>query len=175
MSAALSFSELLQRDGAIPPRYERGKWKCGHCEGKSWTLSVDLDRELAFCHRCHWKASRRSLERELGLSVAEPTPAERRKARLIRREAEEFSEWARRKRIATAALLRDLDSYERQWREAGLEQLTAGQQVSEGVLAKLRILAMWQGKAETQWRRLCEFESTAPELYEEFVSRRAAA
>lgn len=171
----LSFAELLQRTGAEPPRSGRGKWRCGHCEGKSATLAVHEGRELAFCHRCHWKASQRSLELGLGIESRKSTPAEVRKRRVIRRAAEDFENWARQKRIATAALLRDLDRYELLWREFGQQQLVAGEPVGEEVFEKLQTLNAWQWRIEERWQRLLDFEANAGELYHEYLRAREAA
>lgn len=174
MSAGLvSFAELLQRDGAELPRRKRGKGRCGHCEGKSWTLSVDLQRELAFCFRCHWKAGRRTLERELGIETAKPTPAEVRERRLIRREAERFTDWATRRRIETAALLRRLDRADIDWRELGRQELETNSEVSERTWERLHLAWLWAKRAEQTWRRLCEFEANAGELYKDFLEAAA--
>jgi hypothetical protein len=39
---------------------------CVHCEGRSWG-TVSYTNELAFCHRCKWRANTITLARELGL------------------------------------------------------------------------------------------------------------
>ena len=174
MLAAHSMCELLERSEARPSRYGR-RWWCPRCEGKTPALAVDLEREVFFCHRCRWKGGRRTLARELGIETDKANPAEQRKALLICGEAERFAEWARRKRIGTAALLRELDGYEIRWREIGRKQLAAGEPVSELVWGKMQAITAWQQEAEARWQRLCEFDQNAPELYEEFVDRRQAA
>ena len=157
MSAALPFPELLERAGARPGRGQR--WWCPRCDGKTPALAVDLDRELFCCHRyrCGWKGGRRALERELGIEAQGPTPAERRKARLVHTEAEDFLAWARRKRIEGAGLLRRLDKADSDWRDVGKKQVAVGEPVSEPVWARLELCWRWQEQAETQWRRLCDF------------------
>ena len=168
MTTAMPFSELLEQNGARPGRGRR--WWCARCDGGTPALAVDLERELFFCHRCQWRGGRGSLERELGITTPKPSPAEVRKRRIVRAEAERFVDWTRRRRIETAALLRALDGYERRWREVGRAELAAGGPVSERVWKKLQLAAAWQERAEIRWRRL-DFEKHAPELYAEFVSR----
>jgi hypothetical protein len=169
---SLSFPALLECAGARPERGRR--WRCGHCEGKSATLSVHPEKEVFFCHRCGWRGGRRSLERALGLATCTPAPAEIRERQLRRREAAEFVDWSRVKRIGLASLLRDLDKYEYRWREIG-RQFAAGLPVSEDVFAKLQSLAAWQEKTEIQWKRFVDFEKHAGALYAEFASQGKAA
>ena len=173
MTTALAFPELLERTGARPGRGRR--WWCGKCDGKTPVLSVDLVREVFYCHRCESGGGRRTLEGELGIQSHKPNPMEERRRRIVRAEAEQFAEWVRRKRIETAALLRDLDRHEATWREVGREQLAAREPVSEEVFAKLQMLAAWQGHTEGSYLRLCDFEHHAGELYREFVREREAA
>ena len=171
MTATLTFLELLDRAGARPATYGR-KWHCPRCpERTAPALAIDRQRELFYCHRCQWKGCRRALERELGIESHRPDPAEQRKARLIRGEAERFTAWARCKRIGTAALQRRLGRAELDWREIGQEQLAAGEPVSELVWARLELCWRWQEKVEVQWRKLCDFGNHAGKLYREFSSR----
>ncbi|MBI3934961.1 MAG: hypothetical protein HY316_09740 [Acidobacteria bacterium] len=175
MTTALPFTELLERAGARPGRYGR-KWHCPRCpERTAPALAVDRDREVFYCHRCQWRGGRRALESELGIEAQKPTPAERRKARLIHTEAERFLAWERRRRIAAAALLRTLDRADADWREVGRTELASGEPVSERVWARLELCWRWQERAEARYRRLCEFESNARELYMEYMGREKAA
>ena len=172
ISQVVPFTELLQRDGAERPRRERGKWRCGHCEGKSWTLSANLERELFFCHRCGWKGNRRTLERELRIESPKPTPSQVRGRRLIREMAERFLEWTRRQRIQTAALLRDLGRYELDWRQIMRQQLATGQHVDEKLWEKLQSISAWQERAEARYEQLCGLEGNGSVLYREFLHKR---
>ena len=60
---------LLERAGAQPPRYGRGKWGCPKHHG-SRSLSVDMARGLFNCHHagCDFHGSTETLARELGLA-----------------------------------------------------------------------------------------------------------
>jgi len=77
--------ELLQRAG-FSVHGQRAD--CTHCAGSS-RLTVSFTSEVAFCHRCHWKANVRQLARALGQPVA-PETAEHRAARA---RAEQFERW----------------------------------------------------------------------------------
>ena len=171
---SITFEHLLQQGGARPGRGRR--WSCPSCPpGKYPSLAVDLLWELAFCHRCHWKASRRSLERYLGIEDRVPTASELRTQATIRWEAGRFAEWIRTERIATAALLRDLGRHEAAWREEGRAELAACKPVSERIWEKLELCVRWQERVEAQWQRLFNFEANAKELYREFSSERETA
>lgn len=170
MSAGLlPFTELLERAGARPGRGRR--WWCPRCDGRTPALAVDLEREVFYCHRCQWRGGRRALERELGIMAEKPTPGERRKARLIRGEAERFAEWARARRIAAAELLRTLDKADADWREEGRQELETDGVVSERTWGRLHLAWLWAERIEETWRRLCDFERNAGELYQEYRSR----
>lgn len=173
MTAALMFTELLERAGAWPGRGRR--WWCPKCQGKTPALAVDPERELFYCHRCQWRGGRLALERELGIEAQKPTPAVRHRANLIRMEAERFADWVRRRRIETAALLRTLDKADADWLEAGRQERETGGRVSERTWRRLHMAWLWAELTEQTWKRLCEFERNAPELYGEFVSRGQAA
>jgi len=60
---------LLERVGARPPRYGRGKWGCPKHSG-SPSVSVDLDRGLFKCHHagCDLYGNSFTLARKLGLA-----------------------------------------------------------------------------------------------------------
>ena len=175
MPEAYSFSELLQRDGAEPPRCGRGKWRCAHCEGKSWTLSVHPQKEVAHCFRCGWSCGRRALESSLGIATPKQTRAEVHQRQMIRREAEGFAEWLRVRKVEQAALLRDLGRHDLRWREVGREQLASGQSVSEPVFEELHQLIAWLERAEVRYRVLCNLELHGSELYQEFLRRKQEA
>ena len=174
MMTALPFAELLERATARPGRGKR--WFCPHClRGKSPALSVDLDQEVFFCHRCGWQGGRRTLEKELGIEGEKPTPVERLRAKLIQAEATNLLEWVRRKRIDTAALLRTLSKAEIDWREMSRAELASGQPVSELVWSRLQAIVEWQERAEARYERVCDIEKFGGELYQEFSQQRSAA
>ena len=54
---------LLERAGF---RVRGGRADCAHCNGRS-RLTVSFTNEVAFCHRCKWKANVVTLAHELGL------------------------------------------------------------------------------------------------------------
>lgn len=70
---------------------------CAHCEGHS-RGTVAFTVEVAFCHRCQWRANALTLARELGLLSANPEMASqcreeaRRRARLDT-EIKRFDAW----------------------------------------------------------------------------------
>jgi hypothetical protein len=111
----------------------------------------------------------------LGIIAQKPAPAARDKARLIHGEAERFVAWVRRTRIETATLLRTLDRADAESRDVGREQLAVGVPLSERVWERLKLCWRWQERAEARYRRLCEFESNAAELYAEYVGKGKAA
>ena len=90
MTAATQFDlvALLERVGARPPRYGRGKWGCPKHSG-SPSVSVDLDRGLFNCHHagCDFHGNSFTLARGLGLA-RRLSPAEARALRLERERAE---------------------------------------------------------------------------------------
>jgi len=147
---------------------------CPRCGGRR---TVAYTEETFFCHHggCGWSGNVTTITRELGLVIEKPSAREISERRLVQTEAARFAEWARRKRIAAAALLRDLDRHEATWREVGQQELVAGKPISERVWKKLELCARWQERAEFQWRRLLNFESNAGELYREFSRERETA
>jgi len=82
---------LLERAGF---RLRGRRAQCIHCEGRScWTVS--FTPEVAFCHRCGWKANVITLARELGLLTGNPELLrEARERRRQREETEEFRRFA---------------------------------------------------------------------------------
>lgn len=90
MTAATQFDldALLERVGARPPRYGRGKWGCPKHSG-SPSVSVDLDRGLFNCHHagCDFHGNSFTLARGLGLA-RRLSPAEARALCLERERAE---------------------------------------------------------------------------------------
>ena len=173
MMAALTSAELLERAGARPGRGRR--WWCPRCQGRTPALAVDPERELFYCHRCLWRGGRRTLERELGIEAQKPTPAARHRANLIRMEAERFANWARRRRIEEAAVLRTLDKADGDWREVGRKELETHGGVSERTWGRLHLAWLWAELTEQTWQRLCDFEKNAAELYAEYVIEGKAA
>ena len=150
----------------------RNRGDCPKCGGRR---TISFTDECFYCHKCTWGGNAITLARELGHAISKPTQAELGARRVIRREAEQFADWVRRKRIATAALLRDLDRHEADWREIGRAQLVSGKPVDERAWGMLQLAVAWQERAESAWRKLFEFEQNAADLYAQFVSQRSAA
>jgi len=90
LTAATQFdlAALLERVGARPPRYGRGKWGCPKHSG-SPSVSVDLDRGLFNCHHagCDFHGNSFTLARGLGLA-RRLIPAEARALRVERERAD---------------------------------------------------------------------------------------
>jgi hypothetical protein len=63
---------------------------CIHCEGHS-RGTVAFTIEVAYCHRCHWRANVRTLSRDRDLGV--PIAPETHEAREKRDREAQFSEW----------------------------------------------------------------------------------
>lgn len=134
-ASVLPFSALLTRRGARSARSGK-KWHCPECPEKSSpTLSVNWDRELAYCHRCRWKANRRILERELGMKSPKPTPEEVIRRRSTCTVAERVWKWWRWEFYRD--LNRMLQGIERDAQEAGQEYMARGQPVPEWVFSNL--------------------------------------
>jgi hypothetical protein len=70
---AYTMSDLLERAGF---RIRGRRADCRRCEGGS-RLTVSFNDEVAFCHRCAWKANIRMLARELGLLSNDPESQKR--------------------------------------------------------------------------------------------------
>jgi hypothetical protein len=92
----MDMRELLERAGfgLRGPR----RADCAHCTGRS-RGTVSYTREVAYCHRCRWTASRRRLARELDPAAvrAARSLVTRRNAqtRSLERELAEFDDWRR--------------------------------------------------------------------------------
>jgi hypothetical protein len=70
---------------------------CAHCEGRS-RATVSFTAEVAFCHRCKWRANTLTLARELGLlkedtGVVSAFREEARRRRHLEAEIERFEAW----------------------------------------------------------------------------------
>lgn len=70
---------------------------CIHCEGHS-RLTVSFNDEVAFCHRCGWKAN----TRQLGRSLGRPVPALTRDEIEERNLEKEFEAWRNERHLALA-------------------------------------------------------------------------
>jgi hypothetical protein len=86
--------ELLQKAGF---RIRGKRADCAHCNGHSLG-TVAFSSELAFCHRCNWKANTATLARELGLFSNDPRMQEAFRRERSRRESQEavigaFERW----------------------------------------------------------------------------------
>lgn len=79
---------------------------CAHCYGRS-RRTVAFNIEVAFCHRCHWRANTVTLARELGVLPNDPRTQE---AMRMERELRERLE------VRIVAF--------EQWREAELRRVT---------------------------------------------------
>jgi hypothetical protein len=60
---------LLEKAGAKPPRYGRGKWRCPKHNGTP-SLTVNVEGEWFKCWHggCTWRGNIHTLRRELGMS-----------------------------------------------------------------------------------------------------------
>jgi hypothetical protein len=153
---------------------ETGRWFCHSACGRGGDI-IGLERELT---GADFKAAKAKTFHLVGRAIPntpKPDPMELQMRWLVRREAEQFAEWTRRKRIETAALLRDLDRYESDWRGIGQTELASEAPVSEIVWNRLHMCFQWSERTEQVWRRLFNFESNAGELYREFSREREAA
>ena len=109
--------DLLQRAGNRIRSATRAD--CTRCSGSS-TGTVDYTDQVAYCHRCQWRANRVTLERELGLRPAKqgrgrkPTPAEQAAAERRRQIEAEIAaleawlEWKLREIAQEEQFLREL-------------------------------------------------------------------
>ena len=92
------FVELLERAGHRPAKTGT-RWHCVNCpSGKPPALSVDLVKEVYFCHRCGTRGNVITLKKELGLlENRQWTRDERRRfaqrQERIDRELQSFLEW----------------------------------------------------------------------------------
>jgi hypothetical protein len=94
-TATFAMPELLERAGFRL----RGKNRadCIHCAGHA-VATVSYTTELAYCHRCAWKANTTTLAKELGLFATDPESKRQRRdeARRLaeyRRTVERFEAW----------------------------------------------------------------------------------
>jgi hypothetical protein len=115
---------------------------CVHCTGSS-RGTVALTDALAFCHRCHWKANRIGLARQLGLLAAD-----RDTERKLRPET--------RHRQAIESTLAAFEC----WREARLREVTDCYRplARQGALAH-RVLQRWPD-CEPAWHTLARLYHT---------------
>ena len=95
MIATFSMPELLERAGF----QLRGKNRadCVHCAGSSHATVAFTD-EVAYCHRCAWKANTVTLAKELGLLATDPDSRRQRRQEVrkvaeYRRVIERFEVW----------------------------------------------------------------------------------
>lgn len=80
-----SMAALLEASGF---RVRGRRASCPRCEGRSrWTVSVDEQKGVAYCHRCQFAVGIRKLAREQGVVL----PARRRA--LAREKKEQFRKW----------------------------------------------------------------------------------
>ena len=152
MNAATQYdlSTLLERAGAQPPRYGRGKWRCPK-HGGSASLSVDLARGLFNCHHggCHFRGSADTLARALGL-VRRLSPAECCEQREAReradREARALYECVKTRRFELLDRLHSLNRLELQAHDGGPDEAATWDALATvhaerpGLLAELALL-----------------------------------
>lgn len=112
---------------------------CFHCTGSS-RGTVAFTDALAFCHRCHWKANRIGLARQLGLLRASPETQ--------RRLCEEAAH-----RRGIESIIAAFES----WRETRLSQVASRyRQLGRQAVLAQRILQCWP-ECETAWDALARF------------------
>jgi hypothetical protein len=97
---------------------------CAHCYGRS-RGTVAFNVEVAFCHRCHWRANTVTLARELGLFPNDPRTREAMRRARERRERLQlpiraFEQWR------DAELRRVTDEYRVLTRQAALAESVLG-------------------------------------------------
>ena len=141
---------LLERAGAKPPRYGRGKWRCPKHSG-SPSLSVDIARGSFNCHHagCDFHGSAHSLARQLGLArrLSSAEYAELRQQReRADRVARKLYELVRGRRFELLDELHRLNRLQQWAHDAGPEQVETWDALAKvfdarpGVLAELTIL-----------------------------------
>lgn len=160
MLAALtnSFLDLLEQAGARPARFGK-KWYCPRCpDRKSPSLSITWQGEVFFCHRgaCGWKGNRKTLERDLGVPVVQPPPAEQQEQNLLGAESERFLRWWRWRWRFYRDLNWDLQQIERDARASGIQALAAGEPIPNYVSASLDFAV---GKQKELWPELCRLSN----------------
>jgi hypothetical protein len=103
-AATPSFIELLQQAGF----HIRGRRAdCRYCQSEGHgrgRATVAFNDEVAFCHRCKWKANVRILSRSLGV----PIPREDHAQRERREQSARFSEWVNTCHVIIVRRLRRL-------------------------------------------------------------------
>lgn len=129
--------ELLRQTGSVIRSATRAD--CAYCTGSS-RRTVAFTDAVAFCHRCHWKANRIGLARQLGLLRASPETQ--------RRLCEEAAHRRGIESIVTAF---------ESWREARLSQVANRyRQLGRQAVLAQRILQCWP-ECETAWDALARF------------------
>lgn len=93
---AVRMPELLERAGFR--LRGRNRADCIHCSGRA-RLTVSFTDEVAYCHRCAWKANTVTLAKELGISgnghqkLSADEQLERARELARARVIEKFEEW----------------------------------------------------------------------------------
>jgi hypothetical protein len=118
-----SVAELLERQGAKPPRYGRGKWRCPKHDGTP-SLKVDVDGGWFKCWHggCDWKGNTFTLEREMGLGRPWIPASEYRKTIRDKRCAEGLAALVRARRLDLLDEQRALNELEFQINVAALKR-----------------------------------------------------
>lgn len=96
----MSISDLLARQGF---RIRGSRADCTHCRGTA-RLTVSFNDTVAYCHRCHWTANARQLQRALGET---PSP-ENLQQKQARARIAAFEKWVNRVHAEIAAEYRYL-------------------------------------------------------------------
>lgn len=163
-----SFRDLLEQAGARPARWGK-KWCCGRCpEDSTPSLSVDESRKVFYCFRCGQKGNQKTLERDLGVPVVQPSPAERQEQNLLGAESERFLRWWRWRWRFYRDFNWNLQEIERDARASGIEALAAGEPIPDWISSGLDFAV---GKQKELWPELCrlsDMERNFAALYANF-------
>jgi hypothetical protein len=163
------FQHLLERSGAQPPQYPRGRWRCPQCEhDKSPALSVDADKEVFYCHRCQWSGGRRVLERELGITAPIPTSAERQRRQAVRDVARRFQAWWRFRLDFYREVLHVLNDLERDYSGLGSACIQANEVTPEWVFNGLHWVIQERERFEARYALYSDPDRNGELLWTEY-------
>ncbi len=112
---------------------------CARCMGRS-RGTVSYTEEVAFCHRCAWKANTAALARELGLLGNDPAIRARLRAEAQRR----------------ARLEQPLDAFET-WREARIRKISGEYYALSRTAVQAAAVLRTSRECEQAWDTLARF------------------
>ena len=173
-----SMSGLLRDAGFVLRGASRAD--CAHCHGHS-RGTVVFSSEVAFCHRCKWRANIVMLAREAGLLHSDPQSMASIRDRARRRQRLEF-QMQKFESWREGQIRRVSDYYRRQWRAANqAAQVLAELQDCEPAWcalarfyhAQARLSAILDWLMFAKASNWLDADSTAVEVYESW--RRYAA